>query len=252
MKQFPFITIFLFTFSFSYSQDDSHSIDINSYEQPFIYLTDGTLLLEKDFFIKKRILFGDLFYDMDGNKINIREIKYLRFEDKLAAVYSQSYSQRIENGKINIYKQYSSSGGHYDSRGNFRSGSSTKTYLYSSGFEDLKHLSYKNLKKDLSVFPDEVSKADQKVVLDILQKGRKRDKTRLKLILTGVGVFAVGGIINQLGENEEGVANLYSKNEKIGLAISVVGLGISITGLVLKDERVFYINSVKEYNKLFN
>ena len=70
--------------------------------------------------------------------------------------------------------------------------------------------------------------------------------------MTGVGVFAVGGIINQLGENEEGVANLYSKNEKIGLAISVVGLGISITGLVLKDERVFYINSVKEYNKLFN
>lgn len=268
MKKLQLLTIFLLFLASLNAQDDEVSIDINSYDQPFLYLKDGTLLLEDEYFVKKRILFGESYFLNNGEKINLNKIKYIQLEEKLFGVINQSFSARIEIGKYNIFRSFSRGHSYYNDNGILQSTPSSKSYFYSSGFGDLKGLSYKNLKKDLSVFPEYVTQEEQKVVLDILQKGRKRDKTRTRLIWSGVGVIAIGGLIYQYGGKKEGPADPpppgtivivdplvspsgYAKHEVIGLSISTLGLGISITGLVLGDERKYYIDAVKSYNNLF-
>ncbi len=264
MKKLLLLSFLILLFqTFSIAQDNGVSIDINSYDQPFIYLNNGTLLFEDEYFVKKRILFGKSYFLNNGEKIQLNEIKYIQLEEKLFGVVNQSFSARIRKGKYNIFRSFSEGHRYYDGSGNLQSTPSSKNFFYSSGFDDLKGLSYKNLKEDLSVFPEYVTQEEQKIVLDILQKGRKRDKTRTRLIWSGVGVFAIGGIIYQYGGGKDDgppppgtfvdplASSGYAKNEVIGLGICTLGLGVTITGLALGDERKYYIKAVETYNDLY-
>jgi hypothetical protein len=163
---------------------------------------------------------------------------------------------QVVSGRYNVYMQRSESAGTYDSRGNYRNGSPTKSYFYSIGFDDVKKFKYKNLKVDLADFSGDASLEDQQRVIGILEKGKKRSRTRSTLIWSGVGVMLVGIGVSQLGKgNDEPTlieAPTYTQNEKLGLAITAVGLGISVTGLVMKDERKFYLKAVEEYNRIYS
>ena len=82
------------------------------------------------------------------------------------------------------------------------------------------------------------------------------------MIWSGLGVFVIGGLVHQYGGGKEDppspgtivdplVSSGYAKHEVIGLGICTLGLGVTITGLVLGDERKFYTKAVETYNGFY-
>jgi hypothetical protein len=80
-RQFILSFLFIFFSQLSLCQSGSDLIDITTYQEPFIYLKDGTLLLEPDFRVKKRFLFGNSFYDANDKKIRLKDVKYFQHKN---------------------------------------------------------------------------------------------------------------------------------------------------------------------------
>ncbi len=218
--------------------------------QPFLYLQDGTML-QRDQFEMKRGLFGRGFYQ-NGEKIDFQNIKFYQSSKEYYAAYGNRLVTRKEKGTLDLYTFVESST-YYTSDGYSRR-VSTKHYLYTKGFDDLKLVSYDNLKSDFKVFPNNDHPGEKKIVLDLLEKGLKRKKTRKTLVLSGLGGMLLGTacFAAGFGPDETGVTTLRSKGlTYAGLALTTGGLGVSITGLVMRNEREYYVKALKHYNKFY-
>lgn len=228
--QFSFIFC-LISFS-SFAQVDKY--DLVSADKSFYLLINDSLLFEKDFVIEKKGWFKKP-YDLTGKEIRVRDLKFSGFDSKLYGYYhykglgmtNQPISAvRKELGEIDLY---------IDTRRDADGGTS-KSYYYSKRFEGLKPLKRKFLMIDL--ISDSGPNFEQRnvLILEHLEKGKRKRIISLAMLGAGLATFMVG-------------ASGYDKNENASnLGVSIVGMGIMVGGIAVKH-RKHYLDAVRTYNR---
>lgn len=260
MKKLYFIFLFLVIVSInSFAQ----KVKQDSVEY-FIYLSNGKLLSEGDFSIKKGI-FRNKFRDKHGKKIKRMDIKFYRdskgYFGSLVkkTIFGKDFSTlipRVETGVFDIFREIEKSG-YVGNDGYYHSSGSLKTYYYAKGFGDLKNLTYDNLIKDLCVEPNSLNNPQCTDILNTLEKGKKRRKTTLILLGTGITTMIVGGIIAKKGTGQPSKLDPLFQTEgntKIqnrGLIISAVGFSVVVSSIVWPKSRKKYLEALRAYNKQF-
>ncbi len=217
---------------------------------PFLYLRNGTLLKEGEFEIKGG-LFGKRFRYNNGDKINFNDIKFYQGEDGYFANYYGRFAACTETGTFDLFTLIEENS-YYD--GNTQVHTSSKRYLYTKDFGDLKPLNYDNLKADFSVFPNSGHPQEEKIILDLLEKGKKRRKTKMGVLLSGISGCVVGTAlyVSAVGRDDSGVFRLRNKGlAASGLSLSVGGLVTSIVALALPKESKSYLESFRTYNRTY-
>jgi len=109
---------------------------------------------------------------------------------------------------------------------------------------------YSYLIIDLSYYPENAPTVKKNYIRFLLEKGKKREKNRKRLLWTGVGICLSGLIIigTEGGTDRlQGASNL----KKIGYGICGVGVAFTSAGVSLENEKNFYRRALAEYNKLF-
>jgi len=218
---------------------------------PFIYLRNGTLLKEGEFEIKGG-LFGKRFRYNNGDKISFNDIKFYQGEEGYFANYYGRFAACTETGTFDLFTVIETSS-YYDNNGYART-SSTKRYLYTKDFGDLKPLNYNNLKADFSIFPNSDHPQEEKIILGLLEQGKQRRKTKLVVLLSGLSGFVVGTALfaSAAGPDNSGVFRLQNKGLAVsGLSVSLGGLVTSVVALALPKESKSYLESFRTYNRTY-
>lgn len=217
---------------------------------PFLYLNDGTFLEEDEFEVKKGI-FGMRFFNSGGDKIDIPNIKFYQSDKEYLAGFGGSFAIRKEAGTLDLYT-LSESSTYYNGSRHVRATSSY--YLYNRGFEDLKVFNYDNLKSEFSVFPNNNHPQEEKIILGLLEKGKKSRKTNTIVFVSGVSALVVGAVLFGVSTGSDENGGFLAGNPQLGLA----GLGLSAAGVVtmfstsfLPKERKFYLKSFRTYNRVY-
>lgn len=217
---------------------------------PFLYLRNGTLLKEGEFEIKGG-LFGKRFRYNNGDKISFNDIKFYQGDEGYFANYYGRFAACTETGTFDLFTLIEENS-YYD--GNNQVHTSSKRYLYTKDFGDLKPLNYDNLKADFSVFPNSDHPQEEKIILDLLEKGKKRRKTKMGVLLSGISGCVVGTAlyVSAVGRDDSGVFRLRNKGlAASGLSLSVGGLVTSIVALALPKESKSYLESFRTYNRTY-
>ena len=224
----------LISFS-SFAQTDKY--DLVSADEPFILLTNDSLLLLNDFTIDKRI-FQKKYYRNNGEEIKGEEIKFIGVDSKLYAYHyfdkdgnTSSYTSplaiRREIGKLDLYLSIS------------RSPNTTRAMLYSKKFEGLKPLKYNFLKQDLLSNSGSNFEQRNALMLEYLEKGQKKKKTGFAMMGGGFVAFMIGAAIAD--KNERSIA---------GWTLGLGGLSTMIVGLrKTSKEKEIYLEAVRAYNR---
>jgi len=218
---------------------------------PFLYLRNGTLLKEGEFETKGGF-FGKRFRYNNGDKINFNDIKFYQGEDGYFANYYGRFAACTETGTFDLFTLIEQST-YYDNNGYART-SSTKRYLYTKDFGDLKPLNYDNLKADFSVFPNNDHPQEEKIILNLLEQGKQRRKKKLVVLLSGLSGFVVGTALfaSAAGPDNNGVFRLKNKGlAASGLSVSLGGLVTSVVALALPKESKSYLESFRTYNRTY-
>jgi len=212
---------------------------------PMLFLRNGTLLKQHEFEVESG-LFGIRFFDSSGDKIGIKDIKFYQSKEARYAYYSKKATIRQETGTFDLYFLSGTSG--YYSGDRYMHGSSSK-YFYAKGFGDLRELKYRNLKSDLGVFPNNEFPQEEKIILDFLEKGKKRKLTRQVMIFSGLTALITGYVLAQSSND-----NFWTRN-KAGISggywLSFTGAGIMGAALIIPKERRFYIEAFRTYNRIY-
>jgi hypothetical protein len=149
------------------------------------------------------------------------------------------------------------SGGYVGNDGYYKSGGSSKSYYYAKGFSNLKNFTYKNLKEDLTVFPNSNFPEQEKIIVEYLDLGKKRQKNKWIRLAAGTGVFIVGGIIwNQAqGDDTPGITPSNSetnkKQQRTGMIIAGVGFTGAVSALFMKKPFKSYRAALRAYNEVY-
>lgn len=166
----------------------------------FIYLYSDSVIYVKD--IKLRPDFsGNLQLRADSRKVPIEQVKFFNSEDgffantrKFDFGNTTSFSERIIEGKINIFQQADYSPYMYDQRyrrsryiENRRQAIDVKMY-YNKGYGDLKKANYHNLSADM---------ADHPKAMDMLKSYRKSITTGKTMYIVA-GAALIGGFVSFL------------------------------------------------------
>jgi len=234
MKKLILISFFFSFFSLPiFAQLDTY--DLVSVDESFILLTNDSLLFEKDYTVEEK-RFSAKYYDLSGNEIKAIDLKFMGLNSEMYGFYHyKGYGEtttpllaiRKIIGKVDLYQQnktYSN-----DSKGIF----------YSKGFEGLKPLKYNFLKEDLMTHTGSDFEQRNAVVMEYLEKGKKKKNTAYALLGTGFAVFMVGAAISD--KNERSIA---------GLSLSIGGLATMVVSLgKFSKDKEHYLEAVRAYNR---
>lgn len=212
---------------------------------PMLYLRSGTLLKQHEFKVEDKLT-GDRFFDNNGDKIGIKDIKFYQSKEARYGYYSRKRTIRVETGTFDLYFLSGTSG--YYSGNRYMNGSPSR-YFYAKGFGDLRELRYRNLKSDLGVFPNNEFPQEEKIILNLFEKGKKRRLTKQVIIWTGISVLIAGTILAESPRD-----NFWTRG-KAGVAggywLGLVGVGISGVSILMPSEEKFYIEALRTYNRLY-
>lgn len=216
---------------------------------PFIYLRNGTLLKEGEFETKGGF-FGKRFRYNNGDKISFNDIKFYQGEDGYFANYYGRFAACTETGTFDLFTLIEENS-YYD--GNTQVQTSSKRYLYTKDFGDLKPLNYDNLKADFSVFPNSDHPQEEKIILDLLEQGKQRRKKKLVVLLSGISGFVVGTAlyVSAFGEDNSGFMLRNKGLAASGLSLSLGGLVTTVVALALPKESKSYLESFRTYNRTY-
>lgn len=230
------ISFFLSCFALSISAQ-TNKYDLVSPDEPFILLTNDSLLFENDFTMDKR-LFQTKYYHKNGEEIKGSEIRFMGIDSEL---YAYSYFNtdgtpashisplaiRKEIGKLDLYLSYSTHP------------NSSRSISYSKKFGGLKPLKYKFLKEDLLSNSGPDVEQRNALMLDYLEKGQRKRKTGFAMMGGGFVAFMVGAAIAD--KNERSIP---------GWTLSLGGLTTMIVGLKkTTKEKEIYLEAVRAYNR---
>jgi len=212
---------------------------------PMLFLRNGTLLKQHEFEVESG-LFGNRFFDSTGDKIAIKDIKFYQSKEARYGYYSKKATIRQETGTFDLYFLSGTTG--YYSGNRYMHGSPSK-YFYAKGFGDLRELKYRNLKSDLGVLPNNEFPEEEKIILDFLEKGKKRKLTKQVIIWTGISALIAGTILAESpGDN-------FWTSKKAGLKggywLGIAGVGISGVSILMPSEHKFYLEALRAYNKVY-
>ena len=195
----------------------------------------------------------------DSRRIPIAQVKFFNNEDGFFANTRQlnffgdvSFSERIIEGKINLYQQVVYEQVPYDNDYRFRRGvirSVDTRMFYNKGFDNLKKVNYDNLKGDM---------ADNQKSLDFLEAYRKSRKNAT-LMYVGAGVSFVAAAITlfswanikQTGTTGFGNMPTYDTKSPAGsFVLFGVGSGLALGGYLTQAAGARNIErAVDAYNR---
>lgn len=232
-KLIPFLLLLCLFSASIYAQTDKY--DLVSADDPFILLTNDSILYLTEFTIDEK-LFQTKIYRLDGTEIKTSEMKYMGLNSELFGFYHNSGYEtgettpiaiRREIGEIDLYAGYVSKN------------KVSKSIYYSKRFEGLKPLKYKSLKNDLLASSGTDFEQRNAVMLEYLEKGKRKQNTAYALLGSGFVVFMVGAAIAD--KNERSIP---------GMSLSLGGLVTMIVGLARtgKDKEV-YLEAARAYNR---
>ncbi|MFA4869010.1 MAG: hypothetical protein WC623_12465 [Pedobacter sp.] len=207
----------------------------------FLYLYSDSVIYAKD--IKLRPDFaGNMRIRVDSRSFPTAQVKFFSSKEgffantrKLGIMKYGDFSERIVEGRINVFQERKLSYSHfiYDANSNPHfihnpEPSININMYYNKGYGDLKKLNYKNLKNDIADNPESI---------EMLYAYRKSMNTS-NVLYTAASISIIAGIISVISNGK----NSYSKtNFTTGLSLAVVGLGFATGG---------YLNSVSAGRKL--
>ncbi|MBE2209619.1 MAG: hypothetical protein IAE84_18665 [Saprospiraceae bacterium] len=213
--------------------------------RPFLYLNNGSILSEHQFQVNNNI---SKFKDLNGKKIALKNIRFYQSGSEYFAAYKGKLAPREQTGIFDIYARHYS--GYYNASTN-RVIPPASYYYYAQGFGEVKQLKYNNLKTDLTAFPNNRFPEEERIILDLLQKGKKRDTTREILRWTGAASMLASLVLLGSG-NKGGSSGNYQQNSYVApLALSLGGAGLLIAYRGINGGYVFYEDAVKSYNIMY-
>jgi len=213
--------------------------------RPFLYLNNGSILSEHQFQVNNAV---SQFKYLSGKKIAIKDIRFYQSGSEYYAAYKGELAPREQTGIFDIYARHYS--GSYNPSTN-RVIPPSSFYYYAKGFGEVKQLKYNNLKTDLTAFPNKQFPTEEKIILDLLQKGKKRDTTREILRWTGTASLLASLVLLSSG-NQGGSSGNFRPNSYVApVALSLGGAGLMIAYRGINGGYVFYEDAVKSYNIMY-
>ena len=216
----------------------------------FLYLYSDSVIYARD--IKLRPDFsGYLRLRADSKNVSAEQVKFFSNKDgffantrKMNLIGTTAFSERIVEGRINIFQErsydpvnYSSDRYHSRFRHNTEPAIDVSMH-YNKGYNDLKRLNYRNLKNDMS---------DHPASMDMLNSYRRSMNTT-KMLYVAAGASLLAGFLNLATGSDK--KSLSSANFALSTTLIGVGLGFATGGYLnyLSGNRKLE-NAVEIYNK---
>lgn len=204
----------------------------------FLYLNNDRILKDGQFKLR-HFLESWTLLDVDKNKLNFREVKFLQQDRKYFAMYKSSVLvRRVESGYYDLFETAAI----IPSTFSYSQGSG-KSRFYTHEFGEIKQVTYENLIEEVGQEYSVLKPYELDAVLEFIEKGKRKEKQRIS-ILVGSAAFIIGGAT--IGFN--GVKEGKEIFENIGLGLTLVGLGTGIVTL-LKRKDTHYWRALKEFNQ---
>ncbi|SDJ55575.1 hypothetical protein SAMN04487898_103244 [Pedobacter sp. ok626] len=221
----------------------------------FLYLYSDSIIYAADIKLRPDFL-GAMQLRADSKRVKMEQVKFFNNEDgffantkRLKFGSSPSFSERIVEGRINVFQEitydpffYERGYGRRDRRYSHRDRRLEAINLnmyYNKGYGDLKKVNYNNLKKDMT---------DHAASMDLLESYNKSLRTS-RLLYTAAGASIVAGMItfltNASANGKGGTASFASSFALLGLGtgFALGGYSVSLSGNRHLE------NAIDEYNK---
>ncbi|MEJ2879864.1 hypothetical protein [Pedobacter sp. GR22-6] len=228
----------------------------------FIYLYSDSVIYAEQVRLRPDIM-GGWQLRADSRVVPLRGVKFFNNRNgffantrKTSILGETSFSERIVEGKINLFQEVVYDDSWYDRRyaypGKFDQSINVSMY-YNKGYSDLKRVNYRNLSADM---------ADHAASMDFLKAYRRSLNTR-NLLYTAGGASLVASLVSFVitgtkgGESSEeffnrppGSINHKSPNFVPSLALLGIGGGFSIAGFFVHRKASLNLeNAVDTYNR---
>lgn len=216
--------------------------------EPFLYLTNGTLL-EKYEFKATGGLFEQKFAYANGDKINIANVKFYQDEKNYYGLTPDGFARREEKGVYDLFGVIAPDG-HYCGDQYIRT--SRKTHYYTTKeFGNLKPFTYENLKPDLSLFPDNSHHSEHRIILRLLEKGQRQNKNKGTRLIVGVSAMAAGLLVSAASNKAANDSFSSGTALPIGPVLMLGGLGVAVSSFAMKKPEAYYLEAFKTYNRAY-
>lgn len=227
----------------------------------FIYLYSDSVIYARNITLRSDP-FGSWQLRADSRRVPSSQVKFFSNRDgffantrKLTIAGVNEFSERIAEGKINLYQRTSYDPlfyGHHHEYGHSRQPDLDVRMYYNKGFGDLKKVSYNNLKSDMVDHPQS---------MDLL-KNYKKSRNTGKLLYTAAGASIVAGLVsilvnaggNRRLSNDTGFGKspgfVDKTNFTTGFILVGIGAGMAAGGYAISASGNRHLeNAVDAYNR---
>jgi hypothetical protein len=231
----------------------------------FIYFFSDSVQYAKNIKLRPDFL-GYLQLRADSRKVPTGQVKFFSNEDgffantrKLDFVAGASFSERIIEGKINVYQQERYDPEIYDGR--YRRNRYMERerptvdvrMFYNKGYGDLKKANYRNLSRDM---------ADHQESMDLLKSYRKSMNSS-KVMYVAAGASFVAGVVSFIASaggktsmpDRKGFganfgSSIKETNFTPGFILLGAGLGFGLGGVAIQRSGTRHLeNAIERYNR---
>ena len=221
----------------------------------FVYLYSDSVIYARNITLRSDP-FGSWQLRADSRRVPSSQVKFFSNRDgffantrKLTIAGVNEFSERIAEGKINLYQRTSYDPlfyGHHHEHGHSRQPDLDVRMYYNKGFGDLKKVSYNNLKSDM---------ADHPQSMDLLASYKKNRNTT-KLMYTAAGLSIVAGAISYLTsasrmmKTNPSTGSSYDPSFTLSFISLGLAVGFSAGGYVVSASGSRHLeNAVDAYNR---
>lgn len=218
----------------------------------FIYLYSDSIIQARNITLRPDA-FGSWQLRADSRRVPPQQVKFFSNKDgffantrRLSFAGVTAFSERVIEGRINLYQQTSYEPGMYNDYHHPRHQHySTRQPVdirmyYNKGFNDLRKVSYHNLKQDM---------ADHQESMDLLA-GYRRSINTGKMMYTAAGVAIVAGLVYFLVGSERSSISASERNFAAGFALLGAGAGFALGGYVVSAKANRHLeDAIEAYNR---
>lgn len=168
----------------------------------FLYLYSDSVIYAKKIMLRPDFA-GYWQLRADSRRVPTEQVKFFNNEEgffantrKLHFVRTDAFSERIIEGRINVFQEMTYDPFLYDRGPRYRDNRQSRVDLrmyYNKGFSDLKKVNYYNLKNDMSDHPES---------MDLLKSYRKSMNTS-KIMYAAAAVSVIAGMVSFLSTDNK-------------------------------------------------